>query len=160
MRSIWGRGWILRRGFERSGLSPVSVAAQTLTVNGGTGQDGQTSVKFIEQIELGGALELQHGDVSFAGPSTGVLGGLYAGSISVAGCLAGFRVTPSGSGSTIQATRQRIGDWASGGNDRRASISHDDIHLFDGGVPVGRDLSLVRRIRQAVDGEGRRFRLT
>ena len=81
----------------------VSVAAQTLTVNGGTGQDGQTSVKFIEQIELGGALELQHGDVSFAGPSTGVLGGLYAGSISVAGCLAGFRVTPSGSGSTIQA---------------------------------------------------------
>ncbi len=83
--------------------SAVSVAAQTLTVNGGTGQEGQTSVKFIEQIELGGALELQHGDVSFAGPSTGVLGGLYAGSISDAGCLAGFRVTPSGSGSTIQA---------------------------------------------------------
>jgi hypothetical protein len=83
--------------------SAVSVAAQTLIVNGGTGQDGQTSVKFIEQIELGGALELQHGDVSFAGPSTGVLGGLYAGSISVAGCLAGFQVTPSGNGSTIQA---------------------------------------------------------
>jgi hypothetical protein len=87
-------------------LSAVSVATQTLTVNGGTGQDGQTSVKFIEQIELGGALELQHGDVSFAGPSTGVLGGLYAGSISVAGCLAGFRVTPSGSGSKIQALIQ------------------------------------------------------
>ncbi len=84
-------------------LSAVSVGAQALTVNGGTGTDGRTSVKFIEQIELGGALELQHGDVSFVGPSTGVLGGLYAGSISVAGCLAGFRVTPSGSGSTIQA---------------------------------------------------------
>ena len=83
--------------------SAVSVAGQTLSMNGGTGQDGQTSVKFIEQIELGGALEMQHGDVSFAGPSAGVLGGLYAGSISVAGCLAGFRVTPSGSGSTIQA---------------------------------------------------------
>ena len=81
----------------------VSVAAQTLQVNGGTGRDGQTTVAFIEQIELGGAVELQHGDVSFAGPSTGVLGGLYAGAISAAGCLAGFEVSPSGSGSNIQA---------------------------------------------------------
>jgi hypothetical protein len=32
-----------------------------------------------------------------------VLGGLYAGTISVAGCLAGFQVTPSGTGSSIQA---------------------------------------------------------
>jgi len=84
-------------------VSAVSVQAQTLQVNGGTGQDGQTSVRFIEQIELGGSLELQHGDVSFTGPSSGVLGGLYAGAISAAGCLAGFQVTPSGSGSSIQA---------------------------------------------------------
>jgi hypothetical protein len=83
--------------------SAITVPAQTLQVSGGTGQDGQTSVKFIEQIELGGALELQHGDVSFTGPSTGVLGGLYGGAISAAGCLAGFQVAPSGSGSTIQA---------------------------------------------------------
>ncbi len=81
----------------------VSVAAQTLQVNGGTGKDGQTTVSFVERIELGGALELQHGDVSFAGPSTGVLGGLYAGTVSGAGCLAGFQFSPSGSGSTIQA---------------------------------------------------------
>jgi len=84
----------------------VSVVAQSLQVSGGTGLDGQTSVRFIEQVELGGALELQHGDVSFAGPSTGVLGGLYAGAVSVAGCLAGFQVTPSGSGSMIQALIQ------------------------------------------------------
>jgi hypothetical protein len=83
--------------------SAVSVVAQTLQVSGGTGLDGQTTAKFIEQIELGGALELQHGDVSFTGPSTGVLGGLYAGAISAAGCLAGFQIAPSGSGSTIQA---------------------------------------------------------
>ena len=81
----------------------ISVVAQTLAVNGGTGQDGQTVVQFIEQVELGGALELQHGDVSFAGPSAGVIGGLYAGAISEAGCLAGFQITPSGSGSVIQA---------------------------------------------------------
>ncbi len=83
--------------------SVVSVAAQTLQIAGGTGADGQTTVSFIEQIELGGALELQHGDVSFTAASQGVLGGLYAGSISVAGCLAGFQITPSGTGSAIQA---------------------------------------------------------
>jgi hypothetical protein len=83
--------------------SAVSVVAQTLQVAGGTGVDGQTTVSFIEQIELGGALKLQHGDVSFSSSSQGVLGGLYADEISAAGCLAGFMITPSGSGSTIQA---------------------------------------------------------
>jgi hypothetical protein len=83
--------------------SAISVTAQTLEVNGGTGQDGQTTVRFVEQIELGGALELQHGDVSFAAASHGVVGGLYAGAVSAAGCLAGFQVTPSGGGSSIQA---------------------------------------------------------
>jgi hypothetical protein len=83
--------------------SAVSVVAQTLQIAGGTGVDGQTTVNFIEQIEMGGALELQHGDVSFTASSQGVLGGLYAGAISAEGCLAGFQVTPSGAGSTIQA---------------------------------------------------------
>ncbi len=81
----------------------ISVVAQTLQVAGRSGQDGQTTVNFIEQIELGGALEVQHGDVSFSGPSQGVLGGLYAGAISTTGCLAGFQVAPSGGGSKIQA---------------------------------------------------------
>jgi hypothetical protein len=81
----------------------VSVVAQTLQIAGGTGVDGQTTVSFIERIELGGALELQHGDVSFTAASQGVMGGLYAGAISAAGCLAGFQITPSGAGSTIQA---------------------------------------------------------
>jgi hypothetical protein len=83
--------------------SAVSVVAQTLQIAGGTGMDGQTAVSFIEQIELGGALELQHGDVTFAAPSQGVIGGLYPGAISAGGCLAGFQITPSGTGSNIQA---------------------------------------------------------
>jgi len=83
--------------------SAISIAAQALQVNGGTGQDGKTTVSFIEQIELGGALELQHGDVSFSGNSNGVIGGLYAGSASISVCLAGFRITSNGSGSNIQA---------------------------------------------------------
>jgi hypothetical protein len=83
--------------------SAVLVVAQTLQIAGGTGVDGQTTVSFIEQIELGGALEFQHGDVTFAAASQGVLGGIYAGVISAAGCLAGFQISPSGGGSTIQA---------------------------------------------------------
>lgn len=83
--------------------SAVSVTAHTLQIAGGTGIDGQTTVSFIEQLEMGGALELEHGNVSFAGASQGVIGGLYAGAISAGECLAGFQVTPSGSGSTIQA---------------------------------------------------------
>jgi hypothetical protein len=81
----------------------VSVIAQTLQIAGGTGVDGKTTVSFIEQIELGGALELQHGDVSFTAASQGVIGGLYAAEVSAGGCLAGFQIAPSGTGSTIQA---------------------------------------------------------
>jgi hypothetical protein len=83
--------------------SAISVLAQTLQVSGGTGQDGQTTVAFLEQIELGGALELQHGDVSFTAASQGVIGGLYAGTVSISNCVAGFQVTPNGTGSNIQA---------------------------------------------------------
>ena len=83
--------------------SAVSVVAQTLQITGGTGADGQTTVTFVEQIELGGAVVLQHGDVSFSAASNGVLGGLYAGGISAAECLAGFQITPTDTGSNIQA---------------------------------------------------------
>ncbi len=81
----------------------ISVGARALQIAGGTGQDWRTTVSLIEQIELGGALELQHGEVSFLASSRGVLGGLYAGSIASPACVAGFQVTPVGAGSNIQA---------------------------------------------------------
>ena len=81
----------------------ISVSAGKLQVAGGTGVDGQTHLDFIEKIELGGAMVLQHGDVVFNAVSDGVIGGLYAGTVSVPGCLAGFRITPAGAPSRIQA---------------------------------------------------------
>jgi hypothetical protein len=81
----------------------VSVGNGMLQIAGGTGVDGGTLVQFVEQVELGGSWVLQHGDVEFSAASTGVIGGLYAGSISVAGCLAGFQIIPSGTQSNIQA---------------------------------------------------------
>lgn len=81
----------------------VSVSGGKLLIAGGTGIDGATSVQFVEQVEMGPALVMQHGDVLFSAASSGVLGGLYADNISVAGCLAGFRVVPNGAQSNIQA---------------------------------------------------------
>jgi len=81
----------------------VSVSNGALVVQGGTGQDGQTSVTFVEQVELGAALVLRHGETSFSAASDGIIGGLYTGNILLANCLAGFRITPSGSQSAIQA---------------------------------------------------------
>ncbi len=123
--------------------SSVSVAVQTLTVNGGTGKDGQTSVSFIEQIELGGALELQHGDVSFAGPSTGVLGGFVCRKYFGGRMPGGLSGESFRDGEQNTGADQWIGDRTGGSNDRRAPLSFDDVHLFDGSVSVGRDLSLV-----------------
>lgn len=80
----------------------ISVSGGKLNVNGGRG-DGLTTLRLAEPIELGGGLLLQHGDVTFSAASDGVLGGLYAGAVSVAGCLAGFRIAPSGGQSTIRA---------------------------------------------------------
>ena len=81
----------------------IAVSGGQLRVTGGTGRDGQTCLDFIEKIELGGATVLNHGDVVFNAASDGVIGGLYAGAVSIAGCLAGFRITPSGSNCRLQA---------------------------------------------------------
>ena len=55
--------------------------AQTLQVNGGGGQDGQTTVSFIEQIELGWSAGIAAWGCEFHGRIQGVIGGLYAGGI-------------------------------------------------------------------------------
>jgi hypothetical protein len=81
----------------------ITVGNGQLQVAGGTGTDGQTLLNFIEQVELGGATMLEHGDVVFNAASNGVIGGLYAGAVSITGCLAGFRITPSGGNCNIQA---------------------------------------------------------
>jgi hypothetical protein len=84
-------------------LGVITVSNGQLQVAGGTGTDGQTLLSFIEQVELGGATMLEHGDVVFNGASNGVIGGLYTGVVSIADCLAGFSITPSGSNCHIQA---------------------------------------------------------
>ncbi|MGA9352104.1 MAG: hypothetical protein WBV46_00340 [Terriglobales bacterium] len=81
----------------------ISVSNGELQVAGGTGQDGQTLQDFVEPVELGGATVLEHGDVIFGAASTGVIGGLYSGSVAIANCVAGFEITPSAENCNIQA---------------------------------------------------------
>ncbi len=81
----------------------LAVTGGSLTVDGGTGSDAETIVAFADQLELGGALVLEHGQVTFAGASDGILGGLYAGDVAAANCLAGFRVTTSSAQPAIRA---------------------------------------------------------
>ena len=88
--------------------SAISVSGGKLQVQGGTGVDGQTTVTFAEKVELAGVLMLQHGEVTFSAASDGILGGLYSGGLAQANCLAGFRVTPSGGQSAIQALVQGV----------------------------------------------------
>ena len=84
-------------------LHVITVGNGQLQVAGGTGVDGQTLLSFIEKVELGGATMLEHGDFTFNAASDGVIGGLYAGAASIASCLTGFRVSPAGTNSNIQA---------------------------------------------------------
>jgi hypothetical protein len=81
----------------------ISVSTGKLVVSGGTGNDGETLLVFAEKIELGSVIILQHGDVSFDSASNAIFGGLYTGAVGAATCLAGFAITPVGSGSQIQA---------------------------------------------------------
>jgi hypothetical protein len=89
-------------------LGVIGVSGGKLQVAGGTGVDGETRLEFIEKIELGGAVMLQHGDIVFNAASNGVIGGLYAGVVTVASCVAGFRLTVSGSTTRIQALVQGL----------------------------------------------------
>lgn len=65
--------------------------------------NGPATLKFVEQVELAGGMRVQHGQVTLGAASRGTIGGLYNGNVSDGNCLAGFRLTPSGGNTTIQA---------------------------------------------------------
>jgi hypothetical protein len=72
--------------------SHLSLTSLGLTLNGGTGVDGATTLSAINAIELGGAVLIELGGVQFGAASDGVLGGIYSGATVLANCVAGFRV--------------------------------------------------------------------
>jgi len=80
--------------------SHLGLSAAGLTMTGGNGFDGQTTLTAIDTVELGGSLVIEAGSLQLGGASAGVVCGLYAGATQSANCFVGYNVRQSG-GSTV-----------------------------------------------------------
>ena len=80
--------------------SHLTLGGAGLVLSGGNGFDGQTTLVAIDQVEIGGSLVIEAGNVQLTSPSDGVLCGLYSGATQRANCFAGYNVRQSG-GSTV-----------------------------------------------------------
>jgi hypothetical protein len=78
--------------------SHFSLTSAGLTMNGGNGSDGQTTLTAIDAVEMGGSVVVQLSGVILAAACNGMLAGMYQGLPVLAECFAGFRVRQSVSG--------------------------------------------------------------
>lgn len=69
------------------------INADGLQMNGGTGVEGEASLVWVDPVEAGGTLLLEAVGVSLGLGSSGTVAGLYAGTVLLADCVAGFAVT-------------------------------------------------------------------
>lgn len=94
---------------ETDPAGEISFFQGRLNVTGGTGTLGETSLLARQAIELGGELELLHGEYEFVSPSRGILGGLYANAtLTQANCLLGLEVSPVAATSRLRAVIQGV----------------------------------------------------
>jgi hypothetical protein len=80
--------------------SHLGLSGAGLTMTGGNGFDGQTTLTAIDALELGGALVIEAGSLQLGGASAGVVCGLYSGATQSANCFVGYNVRQSG-GATV-----------------------------------------------------------
>jgi hypothetical protein len=80
--------------------SHLGLSAAGLTMTGGNGFDGQTTLTAIDPVEMGGTLVVEAGSLQLGGASAGVVCGLYEGATQSANCFAGYNVRQSG-GNTL-----------------------------------------------------------
>ncbi len=82
--------------------SHLSLTSAGLTMNGGNGQDGQTTIAALDVVEMGGAIVVELGGVVLGAASDGMLAAMYEGTPAIANCFAGFRVRQN-AGTTVLA---------------------------------------------------------
>lgn len=75
------------------GSAYFSLNGGGLAMNGGTGEDGQCGVTWMDPVEMGGTLLLEAAGVSLAKNSTGILAAFFSELKTVSGCVAGFQAT-------------------------------------------------------------------
>jgi hypothetical protein len=80
--------------------SHLGLSAMGLTMTGGNGLDGQTTLTAIDAVELGGSLVIEAGGLQLGGASAGVVCGLYSGVTQSSNCFVGYSVRQSG-GATV-----------------------------------------------------------
>ena len=78
--------------------SHLTLTSLGLTMNGGNGADGQTTVGALDAVEMSGAVVVELGGVKLGAACDGMLAGMYQGLMVLASCFAGFRVRQSVSG--------------------------------------------------------------
>jgi hypothetical protein len=80
--------------------SHLRLSSAGLTMTGGNGLDGQTTLTAIDPVELGGTLVIEAGSLQLGGASDGIVCGLYSGTTQSANCFVGYNVRQSG-GNTV-----------------------------------------------------------
>ncbi|MBS1822544.1 MAG: hypothetical protein JST61_11320 [Acidobacteria bacterium] len=106
-----GPATLLDERFDQAAINPrvwsvadngsfLSLTHLGLTMTGGNGLDGQTTLSSVASVEIGGTLTLELDSVALGAASDGVVCGLYTGAVERANCFAGFNVRQSG-GATI-----------------------------------------------------------
>ncbi len=73
----------------------LRLSSLGLTMSGGNGFDGQTTLQAINAVEMAGCLLTELGGVTFGAASSGELAGFYNGAVTLTNCFAGFRVRQS-----------------------------------------------------------------
>ncbi len=94
IRELFNEGQIDQRVWGNPGShNYLSLGVGGLTMQGGTGKDGDTQLAWIDPVEMGGTLLLEASGVTLANGSTGVLAGFFSGEQTQQACTAGFQVT-------------------------------------------------------------------
>ena len=91
--------------------SHLGLSAAGLTMTGGNGFDGQTTLKAIDLVELGGSLVIEAGNLQLGGASAGVVCGLYEGTTQSANCFVGYNVRQSGGATVVTPVREWSRGW-------------------------------------------------
>jgi hypothetical protein len=97
---------LLEERFDQARINPqvwstadagsfLALTSAGLTMSGGNGFDGQTSLTAVTPIEIGGSLVIEADKVALGAGSDGVVCGLYSGTVARSNCFAGFNVRQS-----------------------------------------------------------------
>jgi hypothetical protein len=79
--------------WNAAGGGYITLGPNGLTMNGGNGIDGETTLAWLDPIEMGGTLLLELVGVTLSPGSCGILGGFFNGYQTASGCTAGFQAT-------------------------------------------------------------------